>query len=77
MAKAKVPTVQVPADRVVQVTSNHGGYWAGECTLCDAVGWLDGRHGWKHGSDCMSNRLIHKKSCPMNAVLDGDKLVSK
>ena len=52
---------------VVQITENHGGYLGASCLICNAGGWLDGKFGYKYNAkNVMSNRLKHKKKCPMN-----------
>ena len=59
-------TIPIPIDKVVQVVENHGGYKGGECLACGALGWLEMKYGSRFGADVMSNRLIHKRECPMN-----------
>lgn len=63
-------TIPVPIDQVVRVTENHGGYRGGECIACGALGWIDGKYGDRFGANVMSNRLIHKRECLMNAEIE-------
>lgn len=61
--------VSLSTNKIVQVTSNHGGYLGAQCLSCNELGWLDGKYGYAHSAKgVMSNRLIHKKSCPMNKL---------
>lgn len=69
--------LKVKAEDVVVVTENHGGYTAGHCSACGAMGWIDG-HGYPHhAKDVMGNRLKHKPKCPMNAHLNADGSIKK
>lgn len=78
-------TVPVPVDKIVQTTSNDGGYLGGTCLLCGASGvtssdTTSSRYGYPtyvqkmvDGSGkrlVMGNRLFHKSGCPMNAMLN-------
>lgn len=57
--------VPVEPEILVQVTDNHGGYLGGRCLVCHATGWLDGKMGYRHGTNVMGNRLIHTEDCPV------------
>jgi hypothetical protein len=71
-------TVPVNASKVVVVTENHGGYKGGRCVACDAIGWLDNEHGYpSHVKGVLGNKLKHKKSCPMNSVLNDNGTLKK
>ena len=66
MAKVPVATLL----NMVEVTEDHGGYLSGRCLACGELGWLDGEHGYAaHHRRPMSNRLKHKKSCPLNPYI--------
>ena len=62
-------TVKIDALKFVRVTEDHGGYEAGECLLCDASGWLEGRLGHPYGAKDVGADLQHEKNCPINKVL--------
>jgi hypothetical protein len=65
-----MPKVLIEANKVVQVTENHGGYLGGSCLACGQMGWLDANgYPWRVRKKVMSNRLIHTKNCVMNKVL--------
>lgn len=62
-------TVELPVNRVVVVTGDHGGYKTGHCLLCDAHGWLDGL-GYPHqATEVKGSHLQHTAECPLNGVL--------
>ncbi len=63
--------IQIPAEKAVRVTSEHGGYKTGLCLACQSGGWLDG-HGYPHGAEVAGNLLQHRAECPMNEVLNED-----
>lgn len=66
-------TLELDVDTIARITSNHGGFYGGECIACDASGWLEPRHGYPHGSkEGMGNQVHHKPDCPMNAHLNDD-----
>ncbi len=67
-----VPTITVPADKLVIVTGDHGGgYNVGVCVMCGAFGLLvKASHGVRHGSEM--NELTHKRSCAVGALLHRD-----
>jgi hypothetical protein len=64
-----VPKISIPADKVVIVTENHGGYLGGKCLACGASGWLDNKYGWPFGTHDKPG-FKHHRTCPMNDVLD-------
>ena len=66
---AKKIKVEIDIRKIVRVTEDHGGYEAGECILCDASGWLEGRLGLPYGSENTGADLVHKKNCPINNEL--------
>ncbi len=41
-------TLTLPLPEVVTVTSDHGGYLAGQCIACDEEGWLEPRYGYQN-----------------------------
>lgn len=67
--KHKKIRVELSAEKLVQVTGDHGGYETGECLLCGASGWLEGRFGRPYGAKDAGADLVHKKSCPINKEL--------
>lgn len=63
-------TVELPVNKAVFVTGNHGGYKEGRCLLCDAHGWLDG-FGYPHRAKMVKGaHLQHTAECPLNEVLN-------
>jgi len=67
--KNKKIKVEISIQKIVRITEDYGGYEAGECLLCDASGWLEGRFGYPYGTKDASADLVHKKDCPMNKEL--------
>ena len=58
---------------VVVITGNDGGFLSGKCFACGQSGWLEGYGYPSHINTDEINKgwhLKHKKSCPMNAVVD-------
>lgn len=67
----RAPKIRVSADKLVNVTNNHGGYHEGECLACGECGWLvKERYGIPYNGDKEINALRHKKSCPVGQQLD-------
>lgn len=69
--KKKMPIVSfaMRADDVVLVTENHGGYLGGRCIACGSAGWIEG-YGFPFGTRNKGNYVVHKKACPMNAIIN-------
>lgn len=66
---AQLITINKKPEDVIIIDDNHGGYETGHCYACKASGWIDGL-GYPHRAKAPGAHLKHKKSCPMNAVLD-------
>lgn len=67
----RAPKIEVSADKLVNVTEDHGGYHAGECLVCGECGWLvEQQYGLPYNGDKEINSLRHKKSCPVGQRLD-------
>lgn len=70
--------VLININKVIQVTSNDGGYLGGRCLVCDSAGYL--REGYSYpfnsigyrGHGLLGNELVHKKNCTMNRYLHSD-----
>jgi len=59
--------LQINPNKLVRITENHGGYLSGECVVCGASGWFDGKLGRKYGDKKNPGAdLEHKKNCPIN-----------
>jgi hypothetical protein len=66
----KKVTVTVSARDVIQITADHGSYIEGRCAACGAFGWIEHKYGLPYPSkDRFKTFLIHKKLCPMNALI--------
>lgn len=71
MARARDRLITVTADKLVRVTTDHGGYTAGECLACGACGWLcEQKHGIPHNGNKELNALRHTPKCPVGSMLD-------
>ncbi len=72
-------TVAIDPKKVVIVTEDHGGYLAGECIACNALGWLEPRYGYPYRvkGTVIGSGVVHKKGCPMNKVLNDDGTFKK
>lgn len=72
-------TLTIDAEKIVQITENHGGYEAGKCVACDTHGWVtESRLGYPYGSkEGMKNQVRHGRDCPMNAHLNPDGSLRK
>lgn len=61
---------KIPLDKAVQVTENHGGFTGGKCVICEASGWIEGRHGLRYGTPAArewgGTFLVHTESCSVN-----------
>jgi hypothetical protein len=64
--------VKIPIDRVIEITSNDGGYLGGRCLACNKGGYLREGRSYPHGYKGLGNELVHSKECPMNRWLYKD-----
>lgn len=71
-----MPKIRIDATKAIQITDDHGGYHGAKCIACGAVGWLDTGLGYPYGSS-QPSRLVHKRDCPMNAVINSDGSVKE
>ena len=67
--KSKKIKVKIDLKKLVRITEDHGGYEVGECLLCDASGWLEGRFGHPYGTKDTGADLKHEKNCPINSEI--------
>ena len=67
--KNKKILVEIDIRKLVPINEDHGGYKVGECLLCGASGWLEGRFGHPYGTKDTGADLVHKKNCPINKEL--------
>lgn len=66
-----MPTVAVPASKVVVKSFLKRLGHFGRCSACGAKGWLVAKHGYPaQASSGAVNELNHIDECPMNHVLD-------
>lgn len=65
-------TIKKKPNDVIVIDEDHGGYKNGHCIACGASGWITNL-GYPHRvRNAPGAHLHHKKSCPMNNVLNDE-----